>query len=302
MRTPRRTLLAGVLTLPAMAARAQPQPLRQRLTELRVGANIERWFAVAANNHPRRLGVDWWRQFRQAGFDHARMFIPNPKDSGESPDLLELFLQAVSDANRAGLPVLLGLLDSFHQSSPWSDREWRVLNARAAFFGARTDPNQVVLAALNEAAFPDAQSWAPMRDRLLETVRGHAPRHVLSWGGWEWCSLRSLLDMPPPRDANCIAEVHDYQGGTSDEVAHRFGQAAAWRSRNNMPVLVTELGGVEAHRQDPPALAADLRQSLPALRRLKLPASLWAYTHGSWWRLQNDQSPTPREPFRPLLA
>ena len=49
----------------------------------------------------------------------------------EGRDLLELFLQAVTDANSAGLPVLLGLMDSFHQSSPWGEREWRVLDGRA---------------------------------------------------------------------------------------------------------------------------------------------------------------------------
>ena len=304
MRPPRRALLgAGLATLAlARAAEAQqPHPLRARLGNLRLGANLERWFPVAENNQARRLGASWWRQFTQAGFDHARLFIPNPADSGEGEALLGMFAEAVMDATNNNVPVLLGLMDSFHQSSPWGEREWRAFEARAAFLAARTDPAMVVLAPLNEADFPGVASWVPMRDRLLAALRRHAPRHLLAWGGYEWCSLRSLPGMPPPADRDCVAEIHDYQGGSTAAVARRFAAATAWRDRHGMPVLVSELGGAQGHEENLAAWTEDLRQSLPALRQLRLPAALWAYTHGNWWRLQAASSATPREAFRDLL-
>ena len=298
----RRSLLAASAALSLPAAAQQPHPLRARLGNLRLGANLERWFPVAENNQPRRLGPTWWRQFRAAGFDHARLFIPNVQDSGEGEDLLRLFAEAAMDATNNGIPVLLGLTDSFHQSSPWGEREWRALEARAGYLAARTDPAMLVLAPLNEAAFPDAAAWAPMRDRLLALVRRHAPRHMLAWGGYEWSSLRSLATMPPPADRDTIAEIHDYQGGNTAAVGRRFAAATAWRDRHGIPVLVSELGGAQGHEENREAHAADLAQSLPALRQLRLPATLWAYTHGSWWRLQDGASATPRQPIRDLLG
>jgi hypothetical protein len=49
------------------------------------------------------------------------------------------------------------------------------------------------------------------------------------------------------------------------------------------------------------AWAADLRQSLPVLRRLRLPATLWAYTHGGAWRLQPGEGPALYPEFRGAL-
>lgn len=295
----RRALLGAVAALPAAAQPAHP--LRQRLAVLRCGANLERWFPVAANNQPRRLGPTWWREFRQAGFDHVRLFLPNPDQSGEGRDLLELFLTAITDATNNGLPVLLGLMDQHHQSHPWGEREWRAFAERAEFFGRNCDPAQVVLAATNEAAFDNARAWTPLRDRLLAQLRRAAPRHLLMWGGWEWCSLRSLADMAPPGDRDTLAEVHDYQGGSTEQVVARFAAATAWRDRHSLPVLVTELGGAQGHEENRAAHAADLAQSLPGLRRLNLPATLWAYTYGNWWRLQDDESAAPRPEIRQLL-
>jgi hypothetical protein len=302
-RPARRALLAGAAAaaLAPRGAGAADGPLRARLARLRLGANLERWYPVARNNQPRRLGPGWWQGFRTAGgFDHARMFLPPAKETGGGTDILGLWLQAVQDANAAGLPVLLGLTDAFHHSSPWGDAEWRSLAERAAFFAARTDPGQVVLAPLNEPAFPDTPSWIPVRDRLLAELRRAAPRHLLMWGGREWCSARSLAEAPPPADPGTVAEVHDYQGGDAAAVRARFAPVAAWRDRHGgrVPVLVSELGGAEAHKTDPAALAADLRQSLPALRALGLPAALWTYTHGGWWRLQPGDDPALRPEIR----
>jgi hypothetical protein len=121
-----------------------------------------------------------------------------------------------------------------------------------------------------------------------------APAHTLVWGGHEWCSWRSLLPQSPPGDANTIAEVHDYEGGDAGWVAGRFGDVAGWGRRHGMRVMVTELGGAQPHREDEAAWAADLTRSLPELRRLGLPATLWAITHGGHWRLQAGSAPAPR--------
>jgi hypothetical protein len=274
--------------------------LRDRLGALRLGANIERWFTVASNNHPRRLGSAWWRGFQAAGFDHVRMFVPEVGQTGDGMDVPELFRTAAADAAAAGLPVLLGLTDFIKSDPPWTERDWRVFAARAAFF-SRTDPAQVVLAPVNEPAFPDTASWLPVRDRLLDVLRRAAPRHTLMWGGREWCSYSSLVETQPPADPNTVVEVHDYVGGDASAVEWRFGQVAAWRDRHRQTVLVAELGGAFAHAANRTAWAADLRQSLPVLRRLRLPATLWAYTHGGHWRLQPGEGPALHPEFRRAL-
>jgi hypothetical protein len=298
---PRRALLASPLLLPGPAA-AQPADLRSRLAGLRLGANLERWFTIARDSKPRRLGPAWWRGFRAAGFDHARMFLPEVAQTGDSREILAMYRQAVQDAVATGLPVLLGLADSFHHSNPWGERDWAALATRAAYFGAETDPAQVVLAPLNEPAFPDTATWLPVRDRLLAALRRAAPRHTLMWGGREWCSAPSLLEATPPADRNTIAEVHDYAGGDAGAVQARFADVAAWRDRHRLPVLVTELGGPQAHAEDRAALAADLRASLPVLRRLRLPATLWTYTNGGWWRLQPGEDSAPYPELRAALG
>ncbi len=200
------------------------------------------------------------------------------------------------------VPPGVSLSDFIKHDAPWGEREWRALSARAALFARATDPAQVVLAPVNEAVFPDAAAWMPVRDRLLAAVRRAAPRHTLMWGGQEWGSWRSLLQTEPPADSNTLVEVHDYEGGDADAVAWRFGQVAAWRERHGQTVLVAELGGAVNHREDRAAWAADLRRSLPVLRRLRLPAALWAYTHGGHWRLQPGEGPALHAEFRAALA
>jgi Cellulase (glycosyl hydrolase family 5) len=306
----RRTLLAAssLAAVPACAT-AQPRatsavPLRERLAGLRLGANLERWFTVASNNQPRRLGPAWWRGFKAAGFDHARIFIPDVSQTGDGGDgnsVIGMYRQAVADAVDAGLPVLLGLSDFYGYDNAWGRREWAAFEARAALF-ARTDPNQVVLAPLNEPAFPDTATWLPVRERLLTTLRRAAPRHLLMWGGREWCSYRSLVETPPAADPNTIVEVHDYEGGKASDVEWRFKQVAEWRERHRQTVLVAELGGAKPHGGDRQAWAADLRQSLPVLRRLRLPANLWAYTHGGHWRLQPGEEPALYPEIRAAIA
>lgn len=300
---PRRALLGGIGGAALAGGAAAESGLRDRLARLRLGANLERWYPVARDDRPRRLGPGWWEGFRAAGFDHARLFLPPARETGPGTEVLGLWLEAVRDANAAGLPVLLGLWDGYDHAAPWGAAEWRAQAERAAFFGPRTDPDRVVLAPLNEPAFPDTASWIPVRDRLLAGLRRAAPRHVLMWGGREWCSAPSLLEAAPPADPNTVAEAHDYAGGDAGAVRDRFAPLAAWRARHGgIPVLVSEIGGANAHRTDPAAAALDLRRSLPVLRGLGLPAALWTYTHGSWWRLQPGDDPTPRPEYRAAIA
>lgn len=288
----RRAVLATGAVLAAGPARAQAPTFRDLLPSLRLGANLERWFPVAAAQRPRRLGRGWWQDLRAAGFDHARLFIP--RDAGAGEDVPRLFLQAIEDADAAGLPVLLGLSDLYEPWNPWDDAAWRVMQGRARLFGGATDPARVALAPLNEPAFDNPAAWTPVRDRLLAATRAAAPRHALVWGGHEWCSWRSLLRQVPPADPLTIAEVHDYEGGAATWVAERFGAVAAWRDRHAVPVIVAELGGALPHAEDEAAWARDLAVALPVLRRLGLPATLWAVTHGGHWRIQQGETPRPR--------
>ncbi len=291
----RRALLTAGCVLVAGQVGAQSDP-RTRFTTLRLGVNLERWFSVAADQRPRRLGRSWWEGLRALGFDHARLFIPG--DAGDGDTVPRLFLDAVQDANAAGLTVLLGLEDFYKASDPWDAERLRRVAARAALFGRETSPGQVALAPLNEPAFENAAAWTQVRNRLLAMVRQEAPQHVLIWGGHEWCSWRSLIQQPAPPDPLTIAEVHDYQGGEAHWVAQRFGDCLAWGRRTGIPVMVTELGGALAHAENEAAWAADLRRALPELRRMGVPATLWAVTHGGHWRLQQGDGPA----LRPALA
>ncbi len=67
-------------------------------------------------------------------------------------------------------------------------------------------------------------------------------------------------------------------------------------------MLVDEINGPQANATNRRALANDLRALLPALRRLRLPAALWTYTHGSWWRLQPEDTPGLAPEFRGALG
>jgi len=293
----RRILLAAAAAAPlAPRPATAAEAFRARIPTLRLGANLERWFPIAARQRPRRLGRAWWEGLREAGFDHARLFIP--RDAGDGMQVPRLFLTAIQDATSVGLPVTIGLTDLYEEDSPWDDSGWRAMRARAALFAAETDPAMVAIAPLNEPAFAGPAAWTPVRDRLLTAAREAAPRHALVWGGHEWCSWRSLLRQSPPADAATIAEVHDYEGGNATRVAERFGAVAQWRDRHGVPVIVSELGGALPHAEDEAAWARDLRTALPVLARLGLPATLWAVTHGGHWRIQEEETPRPR----PLLA
>lgn len=292
----RRALLAATAAATVAPVAAQTADPRTGFAALRLGANLERWFPIAAGGHARRLGRGWWEGLRGAGFDHVRMFMP--RDAGGGEDVLRLYLTSVEDAVAAGLPVLFAFNDAYGSTEPWDEPTLRLVAARARLFGRATDPARVVLAPLNEPAFPNAADWTPVRDRLLALLRAEAPRHVLMWGGHEWCSWRSLLQQPPAPDPLTIAEVHDYEGGDAAWIRDRFAQVAEWGRRHRTPVMVTELGGRMGHQADEAAWAEDLRRSLPELRRLRLPAALWAVTHGGDWRLQQGPGPA----LRPLLA
>ncbi len=297
------TLLAPATAAAQQAARpAAAEGMRGRVSALRLGANLERWFPIAANNHARRLGPTWWTASRAAGFDHVRMFVPKVEETGNGPEVPALFREATADAVTAGLTVLLGLADTYYEDSPWNEAAWRAFDLRARLMADGTDPERVVLAPLNEPAFGNTAGWRPVRDRLLARLRAVAPRHTLVWGGREWCSWRSLLEMEPPADPNTIAEVHDYQGGNTAAVEWRFNDVAAWRAKHGVPVVVSELGGAFTAAEDVPAWAADLRQALPVLARLRLPATLWAFTHGGHWRLQDGEAPRPKAALAAAIA
>ncbi|MDB5374425.1 MAG: hypothetical protein JWP04_3067 [Belnapia sp.] len=281
--------------LPGTAAAAENfVQMRTKFARLKLGANLERWFPVARDNRPRRLGRGWWRDFRAAGFDHARLFLPEVGKTGSGMEIPGMFAEAVQDALAAGVPVFLGMADFFYQKKPWEARDWAALQARAEFFVPRCDPANVVLAALNEPIFDDSATWLPMRDRLLGIMRRAAPHHLLMWGGHEWCSARSLVQCSLPADPGTIAEAHDYQGGDAAALGARFRAVAEWRDRNRLPVVFAELGGAMGHETNRQAWAADLALSLPILRELGLPATLWSYSHGGWWRLQAGDDPSPR--------
>ena len=115
----RRHLLALPAAAAAGPAAAQAYgAARDSLAGLRLGANLERWFPISRDHRPRRLGPGWWRDFRAAGFDHVRMFLPEFGQTGAGLEVPGHFAQAVEDAVAAGLPVLLGMADFYRQDSP----------------------------------------------------------------------------------------------------------------------------------------------------------------------------------------
>ncbi|MBD0275361.1 MAG: hypothetical protein ICV73_25965, partial [Acetobacteraceae bacterium] len=107
MSVKRRALIAAApFALSTGCAAAQPRapavPVRERFGALRLGANLERWFTIASNNHPRRLGRAWWRGFKGAGFDHVRLFITDVAYTGDGPGIAEMYREAAADAVSAG--------------------------------------------------------------------------------------------------------------------------------------------------------------------------------------------------------
>jgi len=97
-----------------------------------------------------------------------------------------------------------------------------------------------------------------------------------------------------------VEEVRRMLGAGIVDTVHNHHNYA-WRERHGQTVLVAELGGAVNHRENRAAWAADLRQSLPVLRRLRLPVALWAYTHGGAWRLQPGEGPALHPEFRGAL-
>ena len=215
--------------------------MRERLGALRLGANLERWFTIGSNNHPRRLGRAWGRGFKGAGFDHVRLFIPDVAYTGDGPGIAEMYREAAADAVSAGLPVLVGLSDFFKHGEPWGDRHWKALEDRAAVF-ARTDPSHIVLAPVNESAFPDAAAWTPVRDRLLGVVRRAAPRRATpsfgaatNGGAGGPCSKPRPLPTPT-RWSRCTTtraatpRLSSGGSGRSPPGASGTGRRCSWRS------------------------------------------------------------------------
>ena len=72
---------------------------------------------------------------------------------------------------------------------------------------AGTDPGLVYFELLNEPSM-NAPNWQSLSERLIATVRRHAPRHTLLVGGVGWDSPYELLKMSPYADDNIVHAVH----------------------------------------------------------------------------------------------
>src|SRR5689334_1151484 len=101
----RRGIFAASL-LGITPAVAQGNDFKARLSRLRVGANLERWFPIARDNNARRLGRSWWRDFRAVGFDpevyrrHFCSVAPERGYGGRNDDLSLGWLRGVSRGMR----------------------------------------------------------------------------------------------------------------------------------------------------------------------------------------------------------
>lgn len=82
---------------------------------------------------------------------------------------------------------------------------WDVLSTIAANHSS----DRVALELLNEPPL-EAADWLPLRNRLAEAVRRHAPRHTIVWGASRYQGIWETLEQSPLADDNAIAAVHYY--------------------------------------------------------------------------------------------
>jgi len=237
--------LFALLALPALfapvAAQAQktdsPPPQKKdalafgRAEHLRLGVNLNRWFAAEKNNPDQRrrnnITGDDLRFIRDLGFDHVRLPVDplrlyawQRKDAAGTAYIGEIDWIA-KEANRLGLAFILDAhpSDEFNKKLPQGGASGESLKNFAALWEAlaahfaHTDPRLVFFEILNEPHQPDQDFNWNMHKLIAGKIRAAAPNHtIIASPGSRKADISGLLDIGKLLPfSNIIYTFHNYR-------------------------------------------------------------------------------------------
>jgi len=202
--------------------------VQQRLSRLRHGINVSRWFVQSDPSaySKERLQAEITEQdialIRAMGFDHVRLSVdPSPmfrkKQADQiGSDFLDQLDAALKRLLDQGLAVDIDIYaDTDFKRRLGTDDEfveefadfWRAL----ARHWSALDPDRVFFEILNEPGGSDSYRWYGVEARLISSIREGAPQHTLIVEGARWSNEDDLMFLQPLRDSNVIYAFHFYE-------------------------------------------------------------------------------------------
>jgi len=236
------SLLAGAVAGRLSAGSARHAVPPDRLARLAPGANICRWFRFpsrhTAGHFAGYLTDDEMECMRRVGLRHVRLCVApavilDVREGRPRPEILAHLEEALRRLHQVGLAVVLDIHNEDRQAEQdpdWQrafERFWNALAGRLSQF----DPDLTFLEIINEPVFDGREDeWFQWNLRLVETIRGRAPRHTIITSGPNWGGIRGLLRMQPVPDANVVYSFHFYE---PFPFTH---QGATWSSEDVKPL------------------------------------------------------------------
>lgn len=192
----------------------------QALPPMRRGLNLSHWFEYERGQGATR---DELRGLASLGFDHMRIPV-DPVVCGWSAaqpsrvPFADDLRQAAEDTVAAGLTVVVDLhlepsdKERLEAGAPGRDAVVALWGALSRLL-ADLPPSHAAFELYNEPQFYGLASrhWAPLQQRLLDTVRVQAPRHRVLVSGHQGASIEGLMQLAPLRDPGLTYVFHYYE-------------------------------------------------------------------------------------------
>jgi endoglucanase len=193
MRISRRTAVASML-----AAAARPSLGRGSAPRIPTrGFSLPGWLAAEARTPSASTLV----HLRGLGFQSIRLPV--------APQLVtSSFLPAIRGAIDMTTKLGFDTIIDVHPGSSDSGTITAAWTVMAPLL-ADTSPEHVYPELLNEPPF-EPEEFTPLRDRLAQVVRTHAPRHTLIWGPARYQGIWELDTTPALGDGREIVAIHYY--------------------------------------------------------------------------------------------
>ncbi|MBN2738849.1 MAG: glycoside hydrolase family 5 protein [Spirochaetales bacterium] len=163
---------------------------------------------------------------KNAGFNHIRLPIDYQIFFSEQGTLVyenrfELLKQAVGQATRAGLMVILDLHEcpghDFHEGvkeaqSFFSHQEKREASKKVWLNLCRAfgENPLVLLEILNEPVAPSARVWNEVKQEMADFIRQNAPQSTIVVGSNLWNMPSTFSELTPLPDPNALYSFHFY--------------------------------------------------------------------------------------------
>jgi endoglucanase len=202
---------------------------QRRLSRLRHGVNLSRWFAQSSDvsaytrqHFETAITAQDIKLIGAVGFDHVRLSVdPRPifreKQADQiASDYLDQLDAALKMLLDQGLAIDIDIYaDSDFKRRLATDDEfveefadfWRAL----AQHWSALDPDRVFFEILNEPGGSDPYRWYGVEARLASSIRDGAPRHTIIAEGAHWSDDDDLMFLEPLRDSNVIYAFHFYE-------------------------------------------------------------------------------------------